>query len=226
MTKKQSSCLAWGLGCGGLLLVAAVVVGVFFYRQAQNFKEGIENPEAKTKDLLNTETLPEGYYANMAFSVPFLMDMVIISTQDKSLDESKKLGQEGFMFFKFSFGGKDDQELRDYFEGRSDDVSVLRKNNINIDTQEIINRGVFNLDGQDFLYLMQRGEVNMHGGATDEGLVSLVLIDCPEDRKPRMGIWYGPDPNPDIPAKDLGLAGTVCDEDELKRFLGHFRFCR
>ena len=78
-------------------------------------------------------------------------------------------------------------------ERRSDDASVLREHNINIDTDEIVGRGVIDLDDVDYLYVTTRGRINAHefGG---KGLSSITLVDCPADSRMRFAIWFGPNP--------------------------------
>ena len=62
-------------------------------------------------------------------------------------------------------------------------------------------------------------------GYSGEGITALVLIDCPNDRRSRMAIWFAPDPSPGSAIDELDLTGTPADEAELGRFMSPFSFC-
>ena len=62
---------------------------------------------------------------------------------------------------------------------------------------------------------------NSHMG----GLNTLMLADCPQDRKMSFAIWFGPDPSPDEPPEKLDLMGSPADENALREFMAHFRMC-
>ncbi len=61
-------------------------------------------------------------------------------------------------------------------------------------------------------------------GGRQQGLQTVTLIDCP-DQNMRLGIWFGPDPDPARPPAELNLTGAVADENELRSFLSHFKVC-
>ena len=65
-------------------------------------------------------------------------------------------------------GASHEQELRDYFEGRTTDDAVLRRHKLDIHVrdQEVIRRGVVETNGYSVLYLAQRGALQMHEART------------------------------------------------------------
>lgn len=227
--QKSNTCLIFGIGCGSLVLIVGVTAAIFFYKQTQSFREGIKNPGPHVLEVLQTDSLPPGYYPNVGIKIPFIMDMAIISNRERNNEtedaDEPKLGNKGMVYISFRFRGKKRQELLDYFEGESDDSDVLRKNNIKVDTKEIIDRGVFELENQKFLYFTLRGEINMDHGSTEDSIATILLIDCEEDSRTRMGILYEPDPDPTVSLAELDLTGTICDMNEVKTFMGHFNFC-
>jgi hypothetical protein len=84
---------------------------------------------------------------------------------------------------------------------------------------------VVQTNGYAVLYLAQRGALQIHQGHT-RGVNDLLLVDCPQDRRMRMGIWFGPDPDPQAPVATANFEGTPADEKALAAFLGHFHLCQ
>ncbi len=233
MAQRSKSCLIIGVGCGSLVLIVGLAAGIFFYKQAQSFGEDFKDPEPRTLQVLGTDALPPGYYASFAMKIPFIMEMSIISNQPRNewqegedADNDPKLGNKGMIYISFFFRGKKQQELQDYFEGKTNDPDVLRENNINVDTKEIIDRGVFQLEDQSFLYFTQRGDINLDQGRSEDGIATILLVSCESDTKTRMAILYEPDPDPSAALTDLDLTGTICDINEVKNFMGYFKFCK
>lgn len=56
-------------------------------------------------------------------------------------------------------------------------------------------------------------------------LVALLQIECPQDDRARMGIWFTPDPAPGQPAEGAAFASSPADPQAIERFAGHFQFC-
>lgn len=157
-----------------------------------------------------------------------MMDMAVLSDREPGPDgQPRGPGQQGFVYVRVLSGGVNEKELRDYFEGRTTDDSVLRRNKLDIHVrdQEVIRRGVVQTNGYSVLYLAQRGALQIHQGHT-RGVNDLLLVDCPQDQRMRMGIWFGPDPDPQTPVATANFQGSPADETALSAFLGHFHLCR
>lgn len=228
-----------GIGCVvivGLMAIAAGACGVWVYSEAQRFEAEVRDPEARgdrVLSVLGTDTLPEGYYPMMAFSIPFVMDTAMLTDEEPQGDDTEAdFGERGFIYVKMlRLPGRDEEELRDYFEGRTDNTDVLRDNGINFDVDEIIGRGMIEEADAKLMYVIQRGRVSMNGGrgggrGRGEGLASMALIECPDDSRVRIGIWFGPDPDPEAEAETLDLTGTPGDPAAIAAFYGHFDLCR
>ncbi len=217
-----------GVGCGGLALLVAAVAGFMIYRSVQAIKTGTENPEEAIRKVLKADTLPPGYHANIAFSIPFFMDFAMLSTEPNTEEErGPKSLDDGFFYTMIRWSsGNDRQKLRDYFEGKTDDASVLKDSNINVNTGEIIKRGSFEAQGQSFMYATVRGEFNtQHGGVGGDSMMTLLLVECPSDKYMRFAMRFGPDPDPAAPVSEIDLTGTIGDVENLTAFLSHFTFC-
>lgn len=161
----------------------------------------------------------------MALSIPFLMDMALLGDHppDEKGAPSKRM-EKGFVYVKALASGGQADELKRYFEGKTDDAEVLRRSNIHVNADELIRRGTLDLSGQTTLYVTQRGNVSMNDTHT-QGLTTLVFIDCPQDDRQRLGIWFGPDPAPGEPVDQVDWSGSIADEAVMRDFLGHFKLC-
>jgi hypothetical protein len=225
---------AWSyilIGCLALVVIVTVFIagaGFWLYRGAKSLERSMKDPQARAErvlEVLGADTLPEGYHPMMAFKVPFLMQVAILSGREPAQSgEMGSLGDRGLIYIQLIYAGQDRKALRDYFEGRTSDPSVLADNHIQLDVDEIIDRGVVPLDPASLMYVAQRGKVSMEGFDA-EGITSLILIECPEDSKNRMAIWFAPDPRPAGESGAVDLTGTPADPEAIAGFMTHFRLC-
>ncbi len=232
--KKTSPWVYVGIGCVGAVVLAVAAVGAlgfFGYRWAKQVESDMKDPkarEAKTLAVLGCDRLPDGYRPMASVSIPFVMDMAMLSDAEPDAEgRVRGFDRRGFLYFQFLNPRADKKELRDYFEGKTDDDSVLRRSGISVRVQsrELIRRGVLHLQGFNLMYLAQRGGLHMTEGRS-EGVNTLMLIDCPaEDARRRMAIWFGPDPDPGTPVASANFAGSPADEEALRAFMGHFSVC-
>lgn len=231
-------------GCAvivGLLAVSAGACGVWLWREGQRIQAEMSDPEVrqdKVLEVLRTDAIPEGYYPMAAMSVPFVMEMAVLSDREPDAEgEAEGFDERGFIYVQMLGVGQDEQQLRDFFEGRTDDEGVLADNGINIDIDEILDRGVFDLEDARVMYVAQRGSVAVRGNR-GRGLTGLALIDCPDDERRRVALWFGPDPDAagseageDGQSAEAGapaqasLVGTPADPEALRAFLANFRYC-
>jgi hypothetical protein len=231
MAEGRSTWFYVGVGCLALFVVCvlgAVAGGFWIYRTARQFEAQQADPDARTAKvlrILNGDRIPDGYHAVVGFSVPYVMDVAILSDEAPDPDgRMEDLGDRALIYVQMIRTGQDEQALRDWFLGRTTDPKVLADNHINVDVDEIVGRGVLELNGASLMYLAQRGRVTTQG-YSGSGIASIVLIDCPADDRTRMAIWIVPDEKPDVPVAEVDWTGTPADPEELGRFLGGFRFC-
>lgn len=244
MSAQQTGKSPWfwiAVGCGGFVLVAGiVVVGLAFwgYRAAKNLESELKDPasrQAKVLEILGAERLPEGYFPVMGFSAPFgLMSTAILSDREVSFEEAQASSgrgaeafeKRGFFYVMMIRTKGEEQQLEDFFSGKTEDTAALRQAGINVSPGEIIRRGELAVPGGTVRFLAQRGSVGLGSvSSRDAALSNILLIDCDQDAKFRFGIWFGPDPAPETPGAAVEVQGSTADEAALREFLGHFRFC-
>ena len=224
-----------GCGCGGLVVVVVAVaigLGVWGVNKAKEFGEAMEDPVVRTEkalEILGGERLPDGYEAVLALPIPYVMDMVFLSSvsdSDSGEGASRFRHSGGFIYFSAASFGEDDQELRDFFEGKRTDVEALRQQNIDVDVKERLGTGSFDNAGGRFLWAAHRGSVAaQHDPESTDGLVTMFLVDCGDDDRRRFGLLYGADPDPEAPADSAELSGTVVDPQQIEAFWEPLRPC-
>lgn len=222
-----------GVGCllAVFALIAVVVaIGAWGFSQIRRLERTMEDPVARTElaiEFLATDELPEGYNARVAISIPFLMETVVLT--DKEADEDGQIrgfGERSFIYFKMLSVGKQEQELRDFFEGRTNDSQLLRRSSgLTVDTDELIDRGVIEEETRTLRWAAYRGEIDRGSSELGEGLTTMVMFECPGAERVRMGIWFGPDPFPDAPVGEADFTGSVADPSAIQSFMAAFDVC-
>jgi hypothetical protein len=212
------------------MAIVLMVLGFWGVRKAQQFGEEIRDPatrEQKALSALGANEIPAGYHAVVAFSIPFLLEVAVLS--DVAPNDSGRppeIGEHGFIYVSHPVLRKDQRKIRDFFEGKSVDLEDLGGRRIDMDLDQRIANGRFSRQGDEVLWVCHRGTVDTDDtGSANQGLISLLLIDCGDSRN-RLGIWLGPDPDPAAEPAELDLAGTVADPAAIESFLGPIQPCR
>ncbi len=234
MSEQKKSPWMWiGCGCGLLVLIIGVAVGGAGFvavKKAREFGESMTDPvkrEEKVLEVLGGESLPPGMHAMLGFSIPWVLDVALLSDlPSDGGEEPQSFGEAGMIYVQIRGGlGNNVDELRDYFEGRTDDVSVLRDNDINIRVKEVLERGSIERDDLDLLWVSQRGDVSAIGNGSGDTVTAMMLLDCPQDKKMRLAIWFENDDQSDVASGDRNFAGTPADPAEIAEFSSYLRPC-
>lgn len=228
MAEGKTSPWVWvGCGCGVAILLLAIAVGLggfFAAREIKELADEMQDPAArenKVRSILGMDDLPPDLYPMLGMSIPFVFDVALLSDLPPEGDgEPQGFGDEGLVYIHLKLGSNLG-ELREFFDGTRDDVRVLRDNGVQIDVDEILDRGTLERDDATVRWITQRGDVNAMGNASGDALSAMMLIECNGDQKPRVAIWFE---NEDE-AREGDLSGTPADPVELERFSSYLRPC-
>lgn len=234
MTTRQGTSPWIYIGCGclavvGLTIATCVGVGLVGYQQARDFSENMRDPVARTanaREVLGADELPAGYNAQLAFSIPWIMDMVVLSDQEpiegelKSID-LENLGESALIYFEFRDFGDQRRELRRFLEGETDRPDINLDIDVDFDPRQVISRGQFDVNAAQLFYAVFSGEIRSDDGRR-EGLQSMFLLECPSEERLRLAIWFRSYPDT-MTAEDA--ATEYADEATLRQFMSHFNPC-
>jgi len=212
------------------LVAVVVAIGAWGFSQIRELGRAMEDPVVRTElaiEFLATDELPEGYNAVAAISIPFLMETVVLTDKEPGEDdEIRGFGERSFIYFKMLSVGEQEQELRDFFEGRTDNSQLLRQNSgFTVDTDELIERGVIEEGTRTLRWAAYRGEIDRGSSEFGEGITTMVMFECPGTERVRMGVWFGPDPSPDMPIGEADFSGSIADPAAIQNFLAPFDVC-
>jgi len=230
---RKTSFHYFGVGClivGVVLVLVAAVLGFGFFRWARDVKSVMKDPqsrEQKVLHVLGSDGLPPGYNAMIGVTIPFFMEMAML-TDRAPVDENEvpELGKRGLIYLSMRNFGRDRQELDDFFNGRSEDPEVLRKNNIDLDLDERVAMGQIDRSTGPVLWVSHRGQmISGRAQGRHDGLVTLLQIHCSADDRNRLGIWFGPAPSAGDSDEPASLTGSIAEEAQVAEFVDHFRFC-
>jgi len=228
---NKNTCVLVGVGCFGLVVLAAIGVSVYIYQAGKNFAQTLKNPGEAGLAILGAEALPPGFHANVAIKTPFdLMNIAIVSNQQPVISEDDfdgNVGNDGFIFFELiRMDPNEIQEIKGFLSGEIADDRVLRRNNIDLDfdSSEVLNRGEISHGSGVIPFATLRSGINSQHTET-EGISTIMVIECPDDQRFRLGVRFGPDPDTSAPNESLDLTGSANDPVQLERFMGFFRFC-
>jgi len=218
-----------GVGCGSITLIVVLAIAAIAFlgvRSVNQLKEEIADPQVraqKAAEMLGVEEIPAGYYAGPSFSIPLLFDMAMLVDRPPRADGSLAEDTERlFVYVKVIRGGR---KWSEYASGEADPMEMLDGQGFQVSRGDVIDRGAMELDGMELTWVSQRGELSPENGRTIEGLVTMMLLKCPGDKRMRIGIWASPDPDPDASIEEADFSGTAADPETIREFMTPFRIC-
>jgi hypothetical protein len=228
-----------GVGCLGLIVCAVIVMGtctVVGYRWAKKLETELKDPvsrEHRAAEILGVAQLPPGYYAAIPLQIPFqLMDTVMLTDRPPgpdapNVDPSPVADHRSLLYFHTSLKKSNDPRILDYFEGRTDDPSVLREAGLKLDLPagKIFDRGVFEGSPRLLFVIVQGRGVLVNN--RDSQAMAIALVHCDQDPSLRVFIVSGTEPMP-APADGTAQAiepQSLTDRTGVERFLRQFSVC-
>ncbi len=248
-----------GCGCCGLFLLALgaiVAAGYLGVSAVKDYVEDLKDPAAravKAGQILGASELPAGYSAQVYLRIPWVFDLVILSDGEPAVMEGdemelepKNFGEHVFVFFTLRQGSMDEEEIDDMLQGRRTKDGVEIDVGFEVDVEQQLAEGAFEIGAQRISYIAYRGDV-LFEGDPEPGIFSRILFDCEGDQLTRAGVWLRREaavsedavpntvapntvapntvaPNP-MAGDTLELSGSPADEASLREFLGHFDVC-
>lgn len=217
---------ALGCGCGAAVaLVLALIMGLAWlgYGTGERFRRALSDPEARdeaSREILGYEALPAGYHPMGGFSVPFVMDMAMLSDLEPAPGEEvsgpeEAFDRRGFVFIATRARDARERELREYFRGERERAEFFQEIDQAFEREEVLGRGRLEAGGARVLYLAERGRMDL-GGGERETLLTRFLFECPDGGRLRVGTWFEAAP---------GGGDSPDDPEAARRFLDHFELC-
>jgi hypothetical protein len=236
--KPTSPWVYVGCGCAVLVLLAMLGFGGLTwwgYRTGKEMSETMKDPvkrEAKVRSILHYDRLPPGYYPAFALTAPMgVMEMAMLSDHDPGSGPGaagQEFDQRGFMYMNLAQMRDNKEKMARFMRGEAPrpEDSGWSRSSVNFDQKEVIRRGSVTVNGTEVLYSAGRGEINRRRRhERTQGLVTMVMPQCPHDPRLRFAMWFGPDPSPDKPVAEADYSGTNADPAAIQEFLGHFGLC-
>jgi hypothetical protein len=222
---RQRSASPWKLvrlGCAALVLAAAVTVAAFLFvghRMAQAVREQMDDPALRLADarrILRAETLPDGYGATLAITVPLFGRVVVLEGPQRPLGDNGELGPSRlFLYLEGRRSAPPD--------GRAEELDrLLEVRGLELESGPPLSQG--KIETLDFRTIRARLRQRPHGEWPV--LAALLDIRCPSDEETvRFGVWVEPDPAPGWEAEEIDLTGTPADPAAIRDFMSAFRLC-
>lgn len=223
-----------GCGCVALFVLALLGIGGCFFLLrdwGHQVERELKDPEAraaKARSLLGYEELPAGYHPGISFSMPFVMEVVMLGDRElpagedmeRMRDDRDLFEERGFIYFKMRSFGQAQEEFRQ-------DMSFQ------FDAEETLAEGEVEAGGASVEYRAQRGTARTTRGSR-ASIAAELEIEC-GDSFTRRAVWFTPAraaepvgevaPETGVEAEVEDLTGTPADEAALRTFLDHFHFC-
>lgn len=198
-----------GCGCALLafLIVAVVAItGYVGFRELRDFQAVMEDPVARNEralTMLGADVMPESYNAQLFFSVPFVMEVVLLSDGEQIVEDQSTVDLDdhdnAFFYLKLRNFDNNQLQLNRYLDGETDGTDFFGDLDFDLRGGETIGRGTFALDdAQNVRYVIERGEAKLgnHGNWVD-GVFAFASTVCPGDDKLRVSVWFQRGPGSD-----------------------------
>jgi hypothetical protein len=198
--------------------LAFVVIFLLGLSAARNFEAGFSDPDVRdsaVRELLGTETLPEGLHPLGAVTVPFFAEVAVLSSRPQSGEPVVEEGDQLFLYFQASR----------WMTEMIGDEGMMETSGVDVDREELIAEGEIRLPHYRFDWSSYRGELEIDQG-TVEGIVASMRIECfTGPARFRIALWLTPEP-PSVEGQEPDFTGTPADPDALRTLMAQLDPCR
>ena len=227
VTKKRSPWVYVGLGCAAALVLlcgTGLVVILGAAKMTKDWAEDMADPtrrenKARKEAMATLGGIPDGYSAAVSFGLPMLFDMVMFVDAPLLADGGVPAFERQFIFMRVMETERTG-EMKAYFES---DGGTFQSDNMQIDSKGELGRGSFMHKGRKVSWVAVKGRVRTQGeyDRNEDGLVTTMLFDCPDNGQVRVGTWQMKEPE----GGSGELTGTVADEKEMQKLLSPLSPC-
>jgi hypothetical protein len=219
--KSSSRWIFWVLG-GCLVVVGlgiAAVVGVYYWGKSKltTIVEEQTDPakrERRAKEILGATVLPPGYHAGVGVSIG--LARIVWLSDRPPFDEGPRYDRRGFIYNESIRGGTGPSELEQFLAG--DRGTVFDEMGVRLRADQRLGESEGAVNGQRLRSYALRGAVTHDDEHVVEGIYSVTLVRCSDDRE-RWAVWFESlEPSAELP--ELNVHNTV------EPLFAHFRLCR
>jgi len=230
VAKQRSPLFYVAMGCGLMVLLMVVVVGVTCggcLYEANKLGKGVMDPTQRDENVRKMlGKAPEGYYPIVTLPMPLVMDLAVLGDAPLIPDAGPPNFKRLFQYWRI-IDNENSRQMKDYFDGKDVSADVFRRNSVNVEVTDVIGKGVVKTgDGAKVRYVASRGRMasdfERGGGAVHFN--TLMNIECP-DTSVRVVVWSEKDPAPDKPAGEVDPKGTVLDESAISALMVQITPC-
>ena len=222
---QQRSGSPWKLvrrGCVALALATGVTIVVFLFvghRMAREVREQMDDPAlrlAGAREVLHAESLPEGFEATLAITVPLLGRVVVLEGAQQPLGDNGELGPGRLFLYLESRGSQPTDSWAEDLD------RLLEVRGLELEPGPLLANGKI----ETLAYRAIQARLRQRPQGEWPVLAALVDVRCWADEGiVRFGVWIEPDPAAGWPAEEVDYTGTVADPAAIRDFMSGFRFC-
>ena len=176
----------------------------------------VARESARAKAIERLGGIPGEYYSPVvAAKLPLAADWIVFTDEQPGGDGGF---DHIFIFHRVHGPESFKQQLNDFFDGGTDLDNLVR---IQVRLRDELGRGEFTRNDRRVRWVAGHGEFEISDmDRGEDGLVSVMFFDCPEDGILRFGIWQMRGKSP------ADLAHTVADPQEMQKIMGSLDPCR
>lgn len=210
---ERASASPWvwvGCGCAALLVLTLAALGGaswFLVSSVGKLEEELRDPATRTSralEILEAETLPEGYHAEIFVEIPYLLRMVGLTDGPESPGEPENLEADRLFLLLRVRGQRED--LHRFVTGETPHLDLDMEVDLDAEIGDELARGTLDLhDGRRALWIAHQAKYEGETRRID-GIQTVVLGECDRTTWIDFAFWLRPsveDPTPERLGADL-----------------------